>query len=1015
MNITYRDINARRMALIEQSNPFPPMGISNMYMNIVNEKYSFNTVRTLARNWEALNKNQEIAFNKLMDVFEECTLQEESMDRIKSIFNIINEDVLQKVRSGPQAQECMNRKMGKFKIQARKVKTRIRTANKNIPNTKAAADKYEKEHPIKEDDEFNDFIENCYEEMINTSRKYDQCDRILLNNDKLNKRFNFDKIVRESSFVNEEDITQCIHTLCEYIDTYNIDMKVKFNTCLENIYYSFNRNNKDVSKEKILGDVTDYFMLTNPSINESYLDDIRYIITESKVYDMDDFREVSYLFESEDDMYITENLEEIEEGFKDDKKKPSKLKQKKIDKQKAKQEKPRYSINDFKKSENKSIKGFRDLLNRIYNNSPENIGLEIGNIFSIIRYTFIVGAFGINPILGIVSMVTDWILKIETGRNELPRYIKKYKAEIKLVEKNIDKAKNEEEKKKLKAYKKQLEDCLMKLEDKLDELYTEKENDERHAKEDEEELDESINLLFSISNNINTIYKQEEVLTSSIVNAIKTTSIQEDIINLVNFCCTVPSMVNLKTIRETLEDLRDDARKTQTKDYFKITNLNECINTINNIKKKDLPVCEDMYKVYDYTKSLRECITDVIDCIPVPDTITHINEGKKPGMSLTSKLKISLDKLRKSAQDLSDKEKAVSKQIDVSVDTLTKNAERALTSSNREAVIKGTILPSASKCIKGAIVTGAAWAVSPAIAVIGLLGAIGTSKKLQSKERQLILDDIEIELNMCDRYMKMAEQKDDMQAQRHILQTQRELLRQKQRLEYNMQVKFREKTPPKLNTSSTEESFNISEEDILLERSGVKNIVKKTEKAVRKGVKKAEVRIDAELTSGKVEDTISDIHKKEIKIGKTKIKNRTLTRKEMIEHPETVKEFLKEEGEDPYVNLGNIFSVADLLFTIGVTIVSSSFAEWLVIMIAKGIIRNILNLMKITANAIDPKVNVAIKTTKRKLLTYIHKMDKEIKFCDDPKRRKQLEKDRDILMSCYNDTVKETNIERKVR
>ena len=1001
------------MALIESANPYPPVGIYNMYMNIMNEKYSFNHVKTIAHNWEALNKNQEVAFNRLMDVFEACTLND-TRDNIKTIFNIINEDVLQKVRSGPQAQECMNRKIGKFKIQARKVKTRIRTANKNIPNTKAAADKYEKEHPVKEEDlELEDFVENCYEELINTSRKYDQCDRILLNNDKLNKRFNFDKTIRESSFVTEEDVTDCIRTLCEYVDTYNIDTKVKYNTCLENIYYSFNRNNRQVSKEKILGDVTDYFLLRN-SIDENYLDDIRYIVTESKVYDMDDFRNVSYLFESEDDRYIEENLLILEaKKEKEDKKKKEKPLSKREQKKLEKQSKPRYSINDFKKSENKTIKGFRDLLNRIYNNSPENIGLEIGNIFTIIRYTFIVGAFGINPILGIVTMVTDFIMKTETGRNELPRYIKKYKAEIKLVEKNIDKAKSDEEKAKLKAYKKQLEDCVRNMEDKLDSLYTEKENDERHAKEDEEEYNESVNLLLSILDNTNTIFEEKEVITDSIVNALKTVSIQEDISNIVDFCCTVPYMVNMRTVKETLEDMRDDARNANTKDYMKIMNLNECISSIENLESNEPSICDEPYRVYNYTNALRECMTDVIDCVPVPDNITHsINEDKKSGLSMTSKLKISLDKLRKSAENLSDKEKAVSKQIDISVDTLAKNAERALVSSNREAVIKGTIIPSASKCIKGAIVTGAAWAVSPAIAVIGLLGAIGTSKKLQSKERQLILDDIEIELNMCERYMKMAEEKNDMQAQRHILQTQRELLRQKQRLQYNMQVKFREKTPPKLNSSHTEESMNITEEDIILERSGAKQRISK---AAKKQLKKAEVELDASMTSGSMENTISDLHKKEIKIGNTKIKNKTLTRKEMIEHPEVVKQYLKEEGEDPYVNLGNIFSIADSLFTIGVSMVSSSLAEWLILMICKRIIKNILNLMKIAANVLDPKVEVAIKTTKRKLLTYVHKIDKEIKYCDDPKKRKQLEKERDVLMSCYNDTVKETNIERKVR
>ena len=119
-----------------------------------------------------------------------------------------------------------------------------------------------------------------------------------------------------------------------------------------------------------------------------------------------------------------------------------------------------------------------------------------------------------------------------------------------------------------------------------------------------------------------------------------------------------------------------------------------------------------------------------------------------------------------------------------------KSAEKALTNNNREAVIKGSLIPSASRCIKAAIVTGAAWLVSPALAVIGVIGAVGISKKLQKKERQLILDDIEIELQMCDKYLKIAEEKNDMKATRNILQTKRSLQRQKQRINYNMGIAF---------------------------------------------------------------------------------------------------------------------------------------------------------------------------------------------------------------------------------
>lgn len=1008
MNISYKDINTRKQALVSTPNPYPPLGINNMYMNI-NEKYSFNNARIITVNWEALDKNSNIAFSKLMDVFEACTYND-TENNIKTIFNMINEGVLQKVRSGSQAQECMNRKIGKFKIQNRKIHTRIRTANKHIPNTQAAADNYEKTHGknkkedvTEEDLNFINFVENMYEEMIETSRRYDQCDRILLNNDKLNSRFNFDKVIRESKFESEEDYTNCIHTLCEYVDTYNIDMKVKYNVCLENIYYSLNRNGKFIEKEQILGDVSDYFILNN-NINEEFLDDIKYIITESKVYDMDDFDKVRYLFEEDEDNYIEEYLILESKKSKKDNNKPKK---------KEKEEKKRYSLNDFKKSEHKTIVGFRDILNKIYNNSPQNIGLEIGNIFTIIRYVFIVGAFGINPILGIVTLVTDFIIKTETGRNELPRYIKKYKAEIKLVEKNIDNSKSEEETKKLKAYKKQLERCVDDMEAKLDSLYTEKENDERHAKEDEEEFGENLNILCSILDNTDVIYENKDLVTGSIINALKSAN-QQDLINLVEFCCNAPYIVDNNSILETLKDIREESRNSNVKDYLKINNLNECIYKLENSPEVFINVIEDqnVYRSYEFTKSLRECIIDAIDCVPTPeDLLGTVNESK--GLSLTSKLKISLDKLRKASVNLSDKEKALSKSIDVSVDALQKNAERALVSNNREAVIKGTILPSASKCIKGALITGAAWALSPALAVIGLLGAIGASKKLQSKERQLIIDDIDIELNMCERYLKMAESKDDLQAQRNILQTQRELQRQKQRLQYNMQVKFREKTPPKLNTPGVEESFNISEENLILERSGINKDKIKKELNTAKDIAKTKVALQLDGSTD-TEEFINKSFKSEINLGNKKLKNKKLTKEDMINNPELVREFIKEEGDDPYINLGNAIRILDIMISV-VSAASGNIAEYLVIMLCKRIIKDIIGVIKISGNILDPKVKVAIKTTKRDLLKYIQKIDIQLKVEKDPKKRKQLEKERDVLMSCYNDVIKEVSIERKVR
>jgi hypothetical protein len=121
--------------------------------------------------------------------------------------------------------------------------------------------------------------------------------------------------------------------------------------------------------------------------------------------------------------------------------------------------------------------------------------------------------------------------------------------------------------------------------------------------------------------------------------------------------------------------------------------------------------------------------------------------------------------------------------------------ETAMMNDNREAVIKGKLLPSASKCIKIACALGVAWAINPAVAVIGAIGAFACSRKLKAKERQLVLDDIEIELKMCERYIREAEEKGELKKVRQLEIIQRNLQRQQQRIKYNMRVIYNQNVP----------------------------------------------------------------------------------------------------------------------------------------------------------------------------------------------------------------------------
>ena len=63
---------------------------------------------------------------------------------------------------------------------------------------------------------------------------------------------------------------------------------------------------------------------------------------------------------------------------------------------------------------------------------------------------------------------------------------------------------------------------------------------------------------------------------------------------------------------------------------------------------------------------------------------------------------------------------------------------------------------------------------------------------MQKKERQLILDDIDIELKMCDRYISDAENKNDLKKIRELEKIKRNLIRQKQRITYKMITVYHE-------------------------------------------------------------------------------------------------------------------------------------------------------------------------------------------------------------------------------
>lgn len=159
--------------------------------------------------------------------------------------------------------------------------------------------------------------------------------------------------------------------------------------------------------------------------------------------------------------------------------------------------------------------------------------------------------------------------------------------------------------------------------------------------------------------------------------------------------------------------------------------------------------------------------------------IEPINE-----LSLVNNLKLAQQNLKKSLQKLSDKEKKYSAKMDNAYDRFVYQIEKNMSNKNREAVIKGSVIPSFSALIKLATTAGVASFISPVLSVITVMGGLAASKTATANERKYILDEIEVQLQVIEKKLQLAESNNDMKSYEQLLKIQRQLESEKNRIIY---------------------------------------------------------------------------------------------------------------------------------------------------------------------------------------------------------------------------------------
>jgi hypothetical protein len=842
MSLEYRDICNRQLNLITDSCSIPTSGINipTLY-NSLNEKYTYKKARIVLENWTSLSPDESVALNKALDVFS-MILENENDSNIENTASLIEGKIIKKLRNAKQTRLLNNYKRGWIK---HKHTSMLNDTDDNInavekaksnggylgnslhPHRKYKQDIYgrrigeekskAKEQGVENNGEEEAKQEAYFDKFIAVASVNEQCDRVLHNHSKLTKRFNLEDMVAKCP-LNQQSLRECVYNISELIDSYDIPFGIKYNIALENIMYLMHKNCIPVDNSLVVEAVTDYFLMGE--INDDKLTDMKFIIENSKFFSDDDLEPVKYLTmtEQEEQAFIeaVENEDRISPVITENKhmhdmflKWKRKHVQTKEQKNKADRLKIKKIIHDFKRSHKKDINKFKDAASRIFVQRPEAIVQELPDIFNFVRLGIVIGAFAIKPILGVLVLVTGAFAKMKISREQMDKVIDQYSKERDKYKKLADEAEDEKKKEKYTALYKQYKADTDTLELKAQDLYTNEENDkrleEKWAKEmensageedllgdfdfdfDDFDFEESVKYTTRLS----ALYEQFALTKAEIMNTLRnniSVVSTDDIYNIteaVKLCNDIfdcPRYINI---------LESELNNSKSNDYAysRSAAIKQCIKDIEAIKYDNLleTVQEDsdVKTMYDILKCKHDIMTDTLSVLTGYKN-SYINEGKEnSGMSFTSKLKIASENLRRFAHKAKDKDKQLSMKLDSELNRTAKAAKRAMISDSRESIIRGSFLPSASKCIHIALASGAAFLINPVLAVIGVIGYIGCSKSLTAKERNLILDDIDIEIKMCDKYLKIAEDKDDLTAVREIMKTKRDLERQRARILYN--------------------------------------------------------------------------------------------------------------------------------------------------------------------------------------------------------------------------------------
>ena len=786
--ITITDINTRLCGLRHSSNTTNINSI-NESMRVALESNRVDDIKRYIREYS--NYANQIPFYSFVKLFE--SLEERgSCGDINSMAIYIAENVVPKVRDAKATNSLLK---GRLTRMMHKISNPVKDAFKDAMNSLKITTKFT---PTPK----SEAVREAYNIMLDKSVVMMHCDRVLENYENISRRFNLDKLfVEDARFVDPADI---VVELCNKIDTYDMPTLIKFNSVIETAWYGFEHYHIPYKKSDILEAAVDYFLFKPDGLEacRSVLESTLFFDKNDDMGDIDIFTEEepeeemnTNISDTIRDEYCNNDSEPVNEdtSFKDI---FNKFKQEEL----AKDDKPQ---NKLKK-----------LINALYSKDIDSVIEETPDILQWIRRFFIVGTCAIphiGPVIAAITFFIDKFLSMHYEREETSKMIKCLSNEIKSAKAKRKTTSDPQEKEKLDKYIEALEDGKDKVNSYYNDLLTEEEQEEEYNNRDSyDDYDDSDydfddddddfsgfieGAMFSdMFRSIKTIasINQRNIITENAMFNIVTSASDEDIVYISKAAARYPELFFKEAVSRAVDQEIQRIRLSSNSSLTEAIRLDCLVTAMYNLQKSNSNSDREIESIYESANEI-SILSDLYSGLSIMVDTYSRRDTMLEG-SFTNTIKVASMKLKNAITKMSTKEKSISKSIDLTMNSFKKSIENSFTNDNRESIVKGSVLPSFSKILKLCIVNAGLMASGLAsVAVIGTLGYIALNGKFKHKERQMIIDEIEIELQICEKYISIAEQKNDMKALKQLLTTKRELERQRQRIKYKMKVDFGQK------------------------------------------------------------------------------------------------------------------------------------------------------------------------------------------------------------------------------